>query len=194
MAHLVRRPVPDHVPSGLVREFDFFTDPNFLADPWVAFDALADAPEIFWSPVGGQGYHGGGGYWFIHGYDAVREGFRRHDLFGASFGPGETSMPEAAECPAGVPLTVDPPDHARYRALLAEDFTPRAAAMLESKLRTLAADLIDSSPLRRSWRYSACPRPSGNDSSSSRPPFCTRGARRQQQLRRRRRSTSSWPT
>jgi cytochrome P450 len=62
-------------------------------------------------------------------------------------------MPEAAECPAGVPLTVDPPDHARYRALLAEDFTPRAAAMLESKLRTLAADLIDSFAQRGSCEF-----------------------------------------
>jgi len=43
----------------------------------------------------------------------------------------------------GTMLTVDPPEHTRYRRLVSQAFTPKAIAALEPTIRELAGQLID---------------------------------------------------
>ncbi len=43
----------------------------------------------------------------------------------------------------GTMLTVDPPDHTRYRRLVSKAFTPRVIAALEPTIRAIATGLID---------------------------------------------------
>ncbi len=43
----------------------------------------------------------------------------------------------------GTMLTVDPPEHTRYRRLVSQAFTPKAIAALEPTIRELADQLID---------------------------------------------------
>ena len=42
-----------------------------------------------------------------------------------------------------IPLSVDPPDHAKYRRLLDPQFSPRKMAELEPEMRKLVDEIID---------------------------------------------------
>src|ERR1700730_13104566 len=60
--------LPDHVPVELVRDVDYTSDPDVLADPYAAFDRLRDEGDILWSPRLG-------GCWIAPGAAAARRGF-----------------------------------------------------------------------------------------------------------------------
>lgn len=128
------RRVPPHVPHELVFDFDLFEVPAGMRDPLDKWRALVDTgfPQIFWSPFNG-------GHWTFLSYDDIREAYRNHEFFSTR----HDSIPPTPGFPTLQPNGVDPPDHSKFRTLLAPLFTPAAVAGLKSEISRRAAALID---------------------------------------------------
>jgi cytochrome P450 len=88
-------------------------------------------------PVGRSAAHGG--MWVVTGYPETVEILRRPAVF-SSFPATLPSFPQSARM---IPVELDPPDHQRYRALLAEPFSPKRARQYEESLRQIVNGLID---------------------------------------------------
>lgn len=128
-----RVPVPDHVPPELVVDFDYLHPPGIEeGDVYTAWKKLHDGPDIVWTPCNG-------GHWILtRGEDIryVQEHFEifSHEVFTIPRGSSPIRMP---------PLTVDPPLHARYRAILNPFFTPSRVARMREDAVALTRSLIE---------------------------------------------------
>ena len=126
--------VPAHVPPELVVDFDYLHPPGIDdGDVYSAWSRLHDGPDIVWTPCNG-------GHWILtRGEDikAVQENFEvfSHEVFSIPRGSSPVRMP---------PLTVDPPLHARYRAILNPFFTPTRVRIMREQADALTRDLIAS--------------------------------------------------
>lgn len=124
---------PMHVKPEQVREFDFQRDPVKLGiDPldWLVGEFRGKEP--FWSPAYG-------GFWVLTDPAQIREAYGTPALFSSiNVGLGYTPFPVTLK-----PIQIDPPDHAKYRRLLAPWFSPRSADALEDNIRAEAIRLID---------------------------------------------------
>lgn len=125
--------VPEHVPAELIVDFDLFAIPEGLKDPVDKWHNLvkAQVPKIFWSPRNG-------GHWTFLDYEDIREGYRNYELFSNR----NTPIPPVENWPVFQPQSVDPPDHSKFRSLLAPLFTPNAIKKLEDNVRIRTRDLI----------------------------------------------------
>ncbi len=92
-------PVPDHVPAGAVRPFDYHHDPRFVADPFGAFDAVR-GQRAFFSPAYG-------GYWVLTEAADIRAAFQHPEWFSSRI----TGFPPTPRPRRLLPLELDPPDH-----------------------------------------------------------------------------------
>jgi hypothetical protein len=73
MANKVKPPA--HIPSALVYEFDYNTDPEYWKDPHArAADVIKNAPPLFWTPFNG-------GHWMFQSYEAVADALRDYETF-----------------------------------------------------------------------------------------------------------------
>ena len=126
-------PVPEHVPPELVMRFDFRNDEELRSDPWTYIESLHGRPDIFFSPDLG-------GYWVVTRSDLIEEVFSRHDLFTAT----SLEIPQLDNPLRLIPNHFDPPLHTSYRRVVANLFTPRALATLETDSRDFARALFDS--------------------------------------------------
>src|SRR5262249_29976641 len=139
-----RVPKPGHVPDAAVYDFDVFLDPALLQDPHERVrELLREAPPVFWTPHNM-------GHWVAVSYDAVFAVSRDWERFSSEFVP--RAQPEAflAMLPPGSPhiprvrpISLDPPDHTKYRSALASPFGPRSIKARTEEIRALAASLID---------------------------------------------------
>jgi len=139
----VKADIPAHVPQALVYDFDYNTDPEYCSDPHArAADLLKNAPPIFWTPYNN-------GHWIIQKYDAVHDALREPDTFSSEHFSLEefeiimATMPEDQRIPAPVPISVDPPLHAKLRQPLFATFSPKTVAGMETHIRMLAERLVD---------------------------------------------------
>ncbi|MDO7834800.1 cytochrome P450 [Sphingobium sp. HBC34] len=124
---------PDHVPADRVVDFDYM-HPEGLEGGTVydVLRALQQGPDIVWTPRYG-------GHWVVTRFDDVKwvqENF-------AIFSHEEFTIPREASPVKMPPLTVDPPNHARYRAVLNPYFTPKRVAKMGDQARALTNELID---------------------------------------------------
>lgn len=135
---------PAHVPESAVYDFDMFSDPAFVADPHERIlDLVRHAPPVFWTPRNG-------GHWMFLSHAANFKAARDTESFSSQF-VTEAQLqaiqarmpPGTAHIPHAVPINLDPPDHARYRAPLQKAFSPTAMLALKEDIRTLANQLID---------------------------------------------------
>jgi cytochrome P450 len=123
---------PPHVPDKRVVDFDYFHPPGIdEGTVYTAWHRLHDGPDIVWTPRNG-------GHWILtRGEDIrwVQETYQTfsHETFTIPRG-ASVRMP---------PLTVDPPLHARYRAVLNPSFTPKRVLELSEQVRTLTIELIE---------------------------------------------------
>ncbi|HEY4410220.1 MAG TPA: cytochrome P450 [Acidimicrobiia bacterium] len=88
-------------------------------------------------PVGRSDAHGG--VWVVTGYEEAHDVLHRPEVFSshpASFPP----FPSPSKM---MPVEIDPPDHARYRALLAPPFSVKRAESYAEPLRVTVNNLID---------------------------------------------------
>lgn len=135
---------PDHVPDALVYDFDYYHDEGLKTDPHGRLlDIIKATPPIFWSPRNG-------GNWVLRSHNAVYKASRDTDIFSSEFVPQEKIRAMAAAMPPGsphipqpLPINIDPPEHAIYRAPLQKVFSPKAILALKDSIRELAGQLID---------------------------------------------------
>lgn len=108
----------------------FTTD--FADDPIPHYRTLQDTCPVTRGPslFGGQGV-------VISRYEDVLWALRHPEIFSSA-----EAVDVGNEVPL-IPLSVDPPEHAKYRRLLDPQFSPRKMAALEPEMRALVNDVID---------------------------------------------------
>lgn len=129
-------PRPDHVPAERVVDFNSFSpfrDGLDLHRSWKAFQD-ATPYDIVWTP------HNGGHWIALRGRD-IEEILSDYERF-TSY---TVLIPKATagEAYRFYPLSLDPPQHRPYRALLNDNLMPRAINPMEDKVRQLTIDLIE---------------------------------------------------
>lgn len=124
---------PSHVPEAHIVDFDYLhPDGIDHLDVYAALKPLHSLPDILWTPRNG-------GHWIVTRSDDVRWVRERHEIFSHE----EFGIPRGAMNVLMPPVTVDPPYHARFRAVLNPAFTARAVRNLADHARAVAAQLID---------------------------------------------------
>lgn len=127
---------PAHVRPELVRDFDIY---SLHADDGEYQSLLhrllhaPDVPDVFWTPRNG-------GHWVAARAQAVDEVLTKHEIFSSR---RITVLPGVDPDPPLAPLQIDPPDHNKYRNLLAPALSPQAMAVLGERARTLSIELIE---------------------------------------------------
>ena len=126
-----RVPVPAHVSPELIVDFDYLHPPGIEeGDVYTAWKRLHGGPDVVWTPYNG-------GHWIVtRGEDVkfVQENFEifSHEVFTVPRGSSPIRMP---------PLTVDPPLHARYRAILNPFFTPTRVRTMKDQAEELTRSI-----------------------------------------------------
>ena len=134
---------PAHVDAGLIVDFDYLRPEGIDGnDIYTVLKPLHDHPDILWTPRNG-------GHWIVTRSEDVRWVRERHEIFSHT----EFGVPRGAMNVMMPPVTVDPPYHARFRAVLNPAFTPKAARNLEDHARAVAGQLIDELAPRGSCEF-----------------------------------------
>jgi cytochrome P450 len=96
-------------------------------------DELRGLGPIFWTPDGP-------GYYVVTNHDALLEVFQDANVFS-----NRTPIPTQPDSAALslIPITLDPPDHNKWRKVLASYFTPQRARRTTGRIRQLTNELID---------------------------------------------------
>ena len=135
MAEAVLAERPAHVPADHVVDFDMYHPPRVEAgfhEAWLTLQAPG-VPEMVWTPHNG-------GHWIATRGSLVSEILSDYERFSSRI----IIVPKAdGEHHKMIPTTVDPPEHRPWRMLLNESLSPRAIRKLESEIRTIAVDLIE---------------------------------------------------
>jgi cytochrome P450 len=132
--------VPVHVPPHLVRDFDLWEEISAAGqDAYARAAALhQQTPPIFY--VTRLGYFPGA--WIPRRAEDLRRILQDTESFSNN---GSTPFPQMlGEAWRLIPLDIDPPDHAKYRALLNPLFSPKRVDALEQGIREQASALIAS--------------------------------------------------
>ena len=97
------------------------------------FDELRERNRPFFRTESAQGY-----YVFVD-KDVILDGLQRPELFSSS-----VIVPEEPDPPyKWIPVMLDPPEHTKWRHLLASWFSPRTVERMADAQRVFAADLVD---------------------------------------------------
>lgn len=126
-------PKPEHVPADRVVDFDY-VHPAGMEELGVyrAVKRLHDGPDIVWSPRYG-------GHWLVTRAEDVRFVQNNYEIFSHE----EFMIPRQLMPFKPIPLAVDPPNHARYRAVMNPAFTPKAVARMREDARALTIELTE---------------------------------------------------
>ena len=114
------------------KDYDHHDSDMTLESAHATWDALRDQ-----CPIGRSDAYGG--MWVVTGYPEANEIFHTPELFSSS----PLIIPPFPGAMKMVPIEVDPPDHRRYRTVLAAPFSPRHAERQEEPLRVIVNQLID---------------------------------------------------
>lgn len=115
--------------------------PGAFADghPWDQYEWLREN-----SPVHRHPDPDGPDFWAVTRYDDVRSVSRQPLLFSSAergvmlAEPDEMSLAAARQ----MMLTMDPPQHERFRRLVSRGFTPRQAHAMQERIKVLAAEIV----------------------------------------------------
>ena len=129
------REVPPRVPADHVIDFDLHDFPVSGLDYQASMRAIlqANPAQVLWTPRNG-------GHWIVKNHADVAKVLADSDHFSSrriTVGDHDASRPPL------VPLQLDPPYHAPYRALLQSALSPKAVGKLGERARELAIELID---------------------------------------------------
>lgn len=126
-------PVPEHVPSELVIDFDIAGDPGLRTDIFARLAELREnAPPIAYSPYNG-------GHWMIFRNEDIQTVLTDGDRFSSSHFNGNSSETGG---PGLIPLGMDPPHHLPYRTMLLRYLGPNHIRTLAGVIRAKAEELI----------------------------------------------------
>jgi cytochrome P450 len=125
---------PAHVPPECVVDFDYFHPPGMERgeDVYIALGHLHELPDILWTPRNG-------GHWIATRAEDMRW-IRSEPLL---FSHKEQVVPAGMMHNLMPPTNIDPPYHARFRAVLNPFFTPTAVNRLEDSIRATTIELIE---------------------------------------------------
>ena len=118
--------------------FDHY-DPSLAEDPYPALRELRER-----CPVGRSKRYGG--FFFLTRYRDVYDAAHDFETFSSARGHitiPSPDVPEVAGISNAPPIETDPPEHHKYRALVAPFFSPQRIGSMEPSIRTLATALID---------------------------------------------------
>jgi len=104
--------------------------------PHALFKTLREESPVHWVE---RDWEGGPGYWIISKYRTIKTISRQPALFGSAAG---TSVEDRGESFVSM-ISMDPPDHRRYRALVAGGFTPRMVQAQEPHHRDIVKKILD---------------------------------------------------
>ncbi|PDT35836.1 cytochrome P450 [Sinorhizobium sp. FG01] len=139
---MTRKPVPDHVPPEMVRDFSLFTSPGMQrmpnGDPHAAVACVHDGPPIFYSS---NNTRDGRGTWVITRASDQRRVLQDTTTFSSHRSIFASALGENWPM---IPLELDPPAHGVFRSLLNPLFSPKRVMVLEPVIRERAITLIDS--------------------------------------------------
>jgi cytochrome P450 len=125
--------LPDNVPPDRVVDFDYFHPPGIEeGDVFTAFKRLHDGPDIQWTPRNG-------GHWIITRAADMRWIRGEPILFSRT----ESVLPRGSMHTLMPPTNVDPPYHARFRAVVNPFFTPAAVRRMEASIRKITVELVE---------------------------------------------------
>lgn len=96
------------------------------------FDELSGRHRVFWSDES-QGY-----FVFLR-HETIQEILQRPEEFSSRRPNPNVPAPEHDL----IPVTMDPPEHTKWRRVLGGYFTPRRAEQLDDRMRGVARELID---------------------------------------------------
>ncbi len=126
---------PSNVPEHLVRDFNMYDRMKGDGDyqGWFAGIHEQGFPDIFWTSANG-------GHWVVTRGQMLNDVLTNPELFSSRIliVPKERML-----SPAPVPITLDPPDHGKYRVILNPYFSPKAVGPLGDKAADLTNSLID---------------------------------------------------
>lgn len=134
-AQVTQAPRPDHVPADRVVDFDIFNFPITDAEYQLGLKALnaPGMPEVLWTPHNG-------GHWLVTRAADINTVMTDY----AHFSSRNITTPKSAPgTPPLKPLQVDPPEHMKYRLLLAGALSPKAVVPLGETARELTIALIE---------------------------------------------------
>ncbi|MGE0384365.1 MAG: cytochrome P450 [Gammaproteobacteria bacterium] len=130
--------VPAHVPPELVFDVDFAAMPGVMQDPHGALARLLDYPPVFYAPRA----RFGGPAWVLARHALIEEAYQDAGLFSSRHNADFSSL--IGEDWRLIPLEIDPPLLAQYRALLTPLLSPARMAALETGVRETCIGLIES--------------------------------------------------
>lgn len=123
------------IPQNLIFDFDLY-DTSRAGEDYqasVTFLHASGVPDVFWTPRNG-------GHWVVTRAADMDEVFKNPAVFSSK----KWNIPvERNPIVPNVPLNLDPPEHAKYRQLIALALAPKAVAQLTEKARAKAIELIE---------------------------------------------------
>jgi cytochrome P450 len=131
-------------------DVDLFDPRTYLAGlPHSAFATLRRDHPVYWQEERALlDWPEGPGYWAITRFADVDFVNRSPALFSSNLGATQIRDPQSEdlEFQRKMLLNLDPPAHSRLRRIVSEAFTPKAIAMLESRIRAHVREAIERVP------------------------------------------------
>lgn len=130
-----RVPMPDHVPSALVRDIDIYGLDGIEEGFHEAWKRVQQpgTPPLVWTPRTG-------GHWVATRGAVIDEVYRNPDRFSSRV----IWVPrEAGEAYEMVPTKMDPPEHTPYRKAIDKGLNLAQIRKLEADVRAVAVELIE---------------------------------------------------
>jgi len=115
--------------------FDMF-DRDTYASPYAVFRRLRDDAPLY--------YNDEYDFYALSRFDDVSRVLTDRERFISGKGGVYNIIRAGIEMPEGLFIFEDPPQHTSHRALVSRLFTPRAVNGLESQIRELCAEVLDS--------------------------------------------------
>lgn len=121
--------------TGLpIHNFDLEHDERFAVDPFAVWDEATKVGGLFYSPANR-------GFLVAADYDTVRHVLQNPSVW--SNLPSSIIYTKEEVILDVPPITMDPPEHTKYRRALAPLFSPKAVAHLEDRIREICNELVD---------------------------------------------------
>lgn len=131
----INNSLPDHVDPAMVFNYDVFERRHQQGDFQAWFTGLKEQgyPDIFWTNCND-------GHWVVTGGEVLNDVLTQPDLFSSAVG----IVPRARQTQTPpFPISLDPPEHSKYRAVLTGTFSPKTVKPLGEKAVQLTNELID---------------------------------------------------
>lgn len=126
--------VADDIPEPLA--FDPFSD-EYFDDPYDLYRRMRDVAPV--------SFNDRYGFWALFRYEDVYRAHKEWQTFSSSHGVDLSTLSRPPELIRQLHsiIMLDPPEHARLRALVSRVFTPRAVAALEPMIREVITGFLD---------------------------------------------------